>query len=61
MRYLDGSWHYPHGTEGEGLGFGHGDGEVSGELDGKLAWASDAAQGPPALGERAPVRFGQSG
>jgi hypothetical protein len=43
MRYLEGSWHRPYGTGGEdseGLGFGHGDGEVTGELEGKLAWAN---------------------
>jgi hypothetical protein len=43
MRYVDGSWHRPYGTEGEAveaLGFGHGDGEATGELAGKLAWAN---------------------
>ena len=40
MRYVDGSWHYPHGTEGEALGFGHGDGEATGELAGAIAWAN---------------------
>lgn len=40
MRYVDGSWHYPYGTEGEAFGFGHGDGEVTGELEGEIAWAN---------------------
>jgi len=43
MRYADASWHRPYGTrdEGaEGLGFGQGDGTVSGEIAGKLVWAN---------------------
>ena len=43
MRYADASWHRPYGArdEGaEGLGFGQGDGTVSGEIAGKLVWAN---------------------
>lgn len=43
MRYAEASWHRPYGPAGgdqEGLGFGHGDGVVSGELEGKLVWAN---------------------
>ena len=43
MRYADASWHRPYGSDGgdeEGLGFGHGDGVVSGEIEGKLVWAN---------------------
>jgi hypothetical protein len=43
MRYTEGSWHRPYGTEGtsvEGLGFGQGDGIVSGGLEGKVVWAN---------------------
>ena len=49
MRYVDGSWHRPYGSsdDGEGLGFGHGDGSVSGEI--------------AALGDDPPVRFRQRG
>jgi hypothetical protein len=39
MRYLGASWHRPHGGE-EGLGFGHGDGAISGEVEGKVVWAN---------------------
>ena len=39
MRYVRGSWHYPHG-DGEGFGFGHGDGQVSGEIEGEMVWAN---------------------
>jgi hypothetical protein len=39
MRYGASSWHRPYGGE-EGLGFGQGDGEVSGDLDGTVAWAN---------------------
>jgi hypothetical protein len=39
MRYVSGSWHYPHG-DGEGFGFGHGDGQVSGEIEGEMVWAN---------------------
>jgi len=39
MRYRASSWHRPYAGE-EGLGFGQGDGEVSGELDGALVWAN---------------------
>lgn len=43
MRYLDGSWHRPYGQDGEGvegLGFGHGNGTISGEIAGTIAWAN---------------------
>ncbi len=43
MRYLDSSWHRPYGPgreDGEGLGFGQGDGSVTGEIEGTLAWAN---------------------
>jgi hypothetical protein len=43
MRYVDGSWHRPYGSrneDGEALGFGHGDGSVSGEIEGELVWAN---------------------
>ncbi len=42
MRYAEGSWHRPYGSgdDGEGLGFGHGDGSVSGEIEGTMTWAN---------------------
>ena len=43
MRYVDGSWHRPYGSrdeDEEALGFGHGDGSVSGEIEGELVWAN---------------------
>ena len=43
MRYTDASWHRPYGAEGddvEWLGFGHGDGDVTGDIEGKLTWAN---------------------
>jgi hypothetical protein len=43
MRYLDGSWHRPYGSrdeDEEALGFGRGDGAVSGEIEGMLVWAN---------------------
>jgi hypothetical protein len=43
MRYVGASWHRPYGARGgdeEALGFGHGDGAVSGEIDGTLVWAN---------------------
>jgi hypothetical protein len=39
MRYRASSWHRPYGGE-EGLGFGQGDGTVSGELEGSVLWAN---------------------
>ena len=39
MRYGAASWHRPYGGA-EGLGFGQGDGSVSGELEGAVAWAN---------------------
>ena len=39
MRYGAASWHRPYGGE-EGLGFGQGDGTVSGELEGTVQWAN---------------------
>jgi hypothetical protein len=43
MQYVAGSWHRPYGSRGgdeEALGFGHGDGAVSGEIEGQLFWAN---------------------
>ena len=43
MRYGGASWHRPYGDHGaseEALGFGHGDGSVSGEIEGELVWAN---------------------
>jgi hypothetical protein len=43
LRYTEASWHRPYGAEGddvEWLGFGQGDGEVSGEINGRLSWAN---------------------
>ena len=43
MRYLDASWHRPYdqvGEDGEAIGFGQGDGSVSGEIEGALVWAN---------------------
>jgi hypothetical protein len=40
MRYREASWHRPFGGE-EGLGFGQGDGTVSGELEGAATWANN--------------------
>jgi hypothetical protein len=40
MRYADASWHQPYGENGEAIGFGRGDGDVSGEVEGKLVWAN---------------------
>ena len=43
MRYVEASWHRPYGHEDErdeALGFGHGDGSLSGEIEGKLVWAN---------------------
>jgi hypothetical protein len=39
MRYVQASWLRPYGSE-EGLGFGQGDGTISGEIEGKVAWAN---------------------
>lgn len=39
MRYVEGSWHGPYG-DAEALGFGQGDGAVTGELEGRMAWAN---------------------
>jgi hypothetical protein len=43
MRYLEASWHRPYdhvGEDGEAIGFGHGDGSVSGEIEGTIVWAN---------------------
>ena len=43
MRYGDASWHRPYGIRDggeEALGFGQGEGSVSGELEGTLVWAN---------------------
>ena len=39
MRYQEASWHRPYSGD-EGLGFGQGDGTVSGELEGTATWAN---------------------
>jgi hypothetical protein len=42
MHYLAASWQQPYGS-GDGaefLGFGHGDGQVTGEIEGELFWAN---------------------
>ena len=43
MRYAEGSWHRPYGARddgAEGIGFGRGEGSVSGEIVGKVVWAN---------------------
>jgi hypothetical protein len=44
MRYVQASWHRPYGRGAgqaeEGLGFGRGDGKVTGEIEGTLFWAN---------------------
>jgi hypothetical protein len=43
MRYREASWHRPYGTGGEhaeAAGFGQGDGEVTGEIEGIALWAN---------------------
>jgi hypothetical protein len=43
MRYRDGSWHRPYGQGGDGLeghGFGTGEGDISGEIEGTVIWAN---------------------
>jgi Protein of unknown function (DUF3237) len=44
MRYTQASWHRPYGRAAgqaeEGLGFGVGDGEAAGEIDGTVVWAN---------------------
>jgi hypothetical protein len=43
MRYVAASWHRPYGSEREGseaIGFGHGDGKVTGEIEGQMIWAN---------------------
>jgi hypothetical protein len=43
MSYGEASWQRPYGGHGdhdEALGFGHGDGTVSGEIDGTVFWAN---------------------
>ena len=39
MRYTLGSWHRPYGGE-EGAGFGTGDGEMTGILEGSAVWSN---------------------
>jgi hypothetical protein len=39
MTYGGASWHRPYGGE-EGLGFGHGEGAITGEIEGKVVWAN---------------------
>ena len=44
MRYTTGSWHQPYGQDvesgEEGVGFGQGDGEVAGDIEGAAQWAN---------------------
>jgi hypothetical protein len=42
MQYSHGSWHRPYGPGdgAEGLGFGRGDGAVTGLIEGSLVWAN---------------------
>ena len=42
LRYTRGSWHRPYGErdDAEAVGFGHGDGTVSGAIEGELVWAN---------------------
>ena len=43
MQYEDSSWHRPYGTSGdaaEGMGFGRGEGDVTGEIEGRVIWAN---------------------
>jgi Protein of unknown function (DUF3237) len=42
MHYLAASWQQPYGSgdDAEFLGFGHGDGQVTGEIEGELFWAN---------------------
>jgi hypothetical protein len=39
MQYGRSSWHRPYGGD-EGLGYGDGDGEITGEIEGQLIWAN---------------------
>jgi hypothetical protein len=55
MRYVGASWHRPYGPRGEdeeALGFGHGVGAVSGEIEGELVWANYPAVAKTACGHR---------
>jgi hypothetical protein len=42
MRYAEGSWHRPYGSgeDSEAIGFGSGDGSVSGAIEGDVSWAN---------------------
>lgn len=44
MRYTSGSWHHPYGQDvdsaKEGIGFGQGDGDVTGDIEGTTQWAN---------------------
>lgn len=44
VRYTSGSWHRPYaherGAAEEGIGFGQGQGDVTGEVEGGLVWAN---------------------
>ena len=42
MRYEDSSWHRPYGSgdAAEAIGFGQGEGTISGEIEGKVAWGN---------------------
>jgi hypothetical protein len=58
MRYGTASWHRPYDGEG-GLGFGQGDGSVTGEVEGAIVWVcvNEQAQGPPTIGAEPPERY----
>jgi hypothetical protein len=40
MRYTESSWHQLFSDGGEWLGYGQGDGTVTGELEGQVAWSN---------------------
>jgi hypothetical protein len=43
LHYLEASWHRPYcecGGDEEAAGFGHGDGTISGEIEGREVWAN---------------------
>jgi hypothetical protein len=55
LRYVAASWHRPYGARDEReewFGFGHDEGEVRGEIEGKLVWANYPAVGRTESGRR---------
>jgi hypothetical protein len=55
MRYVSASWHRPYDVADEryeALGFGQGDGVISGEIEGRLVWANPRAVGTMAYGRQ---------